>query len=178
MKKIIKPLIASAIIIASTSVVYADTYSADKLKKVLSSQDDDCNDKVSFEEFFEETVTDNSDSYDVNKDGYITAGEVALEMKEDLIDTVNELNKHGVSESATNKTIIKELNSIAKESELIIKKMDTDGDNLVEPEELKAYKRKQFDQLDANSDGVITTSDINKKKVQKQGFGYLYNQQN
>ncbi|NOQ36459.1 MAG: hypothetical protein GQ569_11305 [Methylococcaceae bacterium] len=175
MNKIIKPLIASAILIASSNVVYADSYSAEKLKEILTSQDDDCNEKVSFQEFFEETVTDNNDSYDVNKDGYITAGEVALEMKEDLVDTVNELNKHGVSEEAATKTITKELNSIAKESALIIKKMDSDGDNLVEPEELKAYQRKQFNKLDANNDGVITAADINKKQAKK-GFGYLYNQ--
>ncbi|MCK5477457.1 MAG: hypothetical protein KAI44_00930, partial [Methylococcales bacterium] len=72
--------------------------------------------------------------------------------------------KAGVSESDINKTIAKELNSAEKEAEALIKKMDTDGDNLVEPDELEAYKHKQFDALDKNHDGVISGKDIKKTR--------------
>lgn len=181
MKKMITPLIASAIALASANIYAADTYSQEKLKEMVERQDDDCNEKVTFEEYFEDTVTDNSDSLDVNKDGYITAGEVALEMKEDLIDTVKQLQELGVSETDANKTITKELNAIDKESELIVKKMDSDGDNLVEPEELEKYKRKEFDKLDTNRDGVLSKADASKGafgKKKQLGFGYRYKQSN
>jgi len=170
MKTFIKPLAATVLILASSSIFAADSYSVTKLKEIICSMDDNADKKISFKEFFEASITDNNDSYDVNKDGYITAGEVALEMKEDLIDTIKELQKHGVSEKNTNATIEKELNAIDKESEAIIKAMDTDGDNLVEPNELKAYKQQQFKKLDKNQDGVISKSDLTSEKH----GGYTY----
>jgi Ca2+-binding EF-hand superfamily protein len=42
--------------------------------------------------------------------------------------------------------------------------MDTDGDNLVEPSELEAFKHKQFDALDVNHDGSISRKDVKKTK--------------
>lgn len=163
MKKLVKPLIASALVIASSGV-FAQTYSASKVKKIINTMDDSGDKKVNFQEFFEETVTDNDDSFDVNKDGYITSGEIVLEIKEDLIETIKEMRKLGVSEKDINKTIAQELNTAEKEAAALIKKMDTDGDNLVEPSELEAYKYKQFDALDRNQDGKISRKDVKKTK--------------
>ena len=163
MKILVKPLIASVLVIASAGVC-AQSYSGSKVKKIINSMDDSGDKKVGFQEYFEETVTDNDDSFDVNKDGYITAGEVAIEIKEDLVQTIKEMRKQGVSEENINKTIAKELNTAEKEAEAIIKKMDTDGDNLVEPSELEAFKHKQFDALDKNHDGSISRKDVKKTK--------------
>ncbi len=166
MKILIKPLVATTLILASAGVC-AQGYSVKKNADTIKSMDDNSDNKVNFKEFFEETVTDNNDSFDVNKDGYITSGEVILEIKEDLVQTINEMRKQGVSEKDINKTIANELNTAEKEAEALIKKMDSDGDSLVEPSELKAYKKKQFDALDKNDDGLITSSDAGKKKSTK-----------
>jgi Ca2+-binding EF-hand superfamily protein len=163
MKKLVKPLLASALIIA-VSGVNAQSYSGAKVKKYINKMDDSGDSKVTFQEFFEQSVTDNKDSNDVNRDGYITEGEVVLEIKEDLVQTINEMRKAGVSEQNINKTIANELNTAEKEAAALIKKMDTDGDNLVEPSELEAFKRKQFDALDINDDGVISRKDIKRTK--------------
>ena len=163
MKKLVKLLLASALIL-TVSGVSAQSYSDTKIKKYINQMDDSGDKKVTFQEFFEQSVTDNRDSNDVNRDGYITAGEVVLEIKEDLVQTINEMRKAGVSEKDINKTIAKELNTADKEAAALIRKMDTDGDNLVEPSELEAYKRKQFDALDKNNDGVISRKDIKKTK--------------
>ncbi len=163
MKKVVKPLIVS-ILLVSTTAVFAQSYSGGKVKKYINTMDDSGDKKVDFQEFFEESVTDNDDSFDVNKDGYITSGEIVLEIKEDLVQTIKEMRKQGVSEANINKTIAKELNTAEKEAAALIKKMDTDGDNLVEPEELKAFKQKQFDALDMNKDGVISSRDVKRTK--------------
>ena len=163
MKIFVKPLIASALVIASSGV-YAQGYSEEKVRKTINIMDDNANKKVDFQEYYEATVTDNDDSLDTNKDGFITAGEVVIEITEDLVETIKEMRKQGVSEKNINKTIANELNTAEKEAEALIKKMDTDGDNLVEPEELEAYKRKQFDALDINHDGVISKYDVKSRK--------------
>lgn len=169
MKLLIKPLIASAIIIASSSVVHAESYSEDKLKNIISSQDDDCNEQVNIKEF-----TEDKSSYDQNQDGYITSNEVAIELEEGLEETIKELRKHGVSEVNINKTVTSELKSINKESTALIKKMDSDGDGLVEPEELEVFKEAQFEKLDKNRDGILSSSDTAKKKSVTGGFGFRY----
>jgi glycerate-2-kinase len=169
MKLLITPLIASAIIIASSNAVQAESYSEDKLKKIISLQDDDCNEQVNIKEF-----TEDKSSYDQNQDGYITSNEVAIELEEGLEETVKELRKHGVSETNINKTVTSELKSIKKESAALIKKMDIDGDSLVEPEELEAFKEEQFEKLDKNRDGVLSSSDTTKNT--KGGFGFRYQQ--
>ena len=169
MKSLIKPLIASAIIIVSSSAVHAASYSEDKLNNIISSQDDDCNEQVNIKEF-----TEDKSAYDQNQDGYITSNEIAIELEEGLEDTIKELRKHGVSETNINKTVTSELKSINKESAALIKKMDTDGDSLVEPEELEAFKEAQFEKLDKNRDGIISSSDTTKNV--KGGFGFRYQQ--
>ena len=166
MKLLIKPLIASALVIAASGV-NAQSYSGEKVDDLIYEMDDNGNKSVNFQEFYEESVTDNDDSFDVNKDGYITSGEVLLEIKEDLIQTIKELRKQGVSEKNINKTIASEFETAEAEAERIIKKMDADGDNLVEPEELKAFKRRQFRAMDRNRDGVISKEDIKKVKKTK-----------
>ncbi len=171
MKLLLTPLITSVIIIASSNFVYAASYSEDNLKDMISSQDDNCNEQIDIQEF-----TEDKSAYDQNQDGYITRNEVAVELEEDLEKTVNELRKHGVSETNINKTVTSELKSINKEAAALIKKMDADGDSLVEPEELEAFKEAQFEKLDKNRDGVLSSSDTSKKKNTKGGFGFLYNQ--
>lgn len=171
MKSLIKPLIASAIIIASSSVVHAESYSKDKLQNIINLQDDDCNEEVNIKEF-----TEDKSSYDQNQDGYITSNEVAIELEEGLEETVKELRKHGVSETNINKTVTSELKSIKKESAALIKKMDIDGDSLVEPEELEAFKEAQFKKLDKNRDGILSSSDTAKNKSAAGGFGFRYQQ--
>ncbi len=166
MKILIKPLIASALVIA-TAGVNAQSYSGDEVKDLIHEMDDNGNRSVNFQEFFEDSVTDNNDSFDVNKDGYITAGEVVLEIKEDLVQTIKELRKQGVSEKNINKTIANEFATAEAEAEKIIKRLDADGDNLVEPEELKAFKRRQFRAMDRNRDGVISKDDIKKLRKSK-----------
>ncbi len=164
MKKLVKPLIASALVIAATGV-NAQSYSGEKVDDLIYEMDDNGNRSVDFQEYFEETVTDNNDSFDVNHDGYVTAGEVVIEIKEDLVETIAELRKLGVSEENINKTIAKELETAEEEAARIVKEMDADGDNLVEPEEFKAYKQKKFRALDRNRDGVISSKDIKKTKT-------------
>jgi len=170
MKKIVKPLIASTLLILSSGVS-AQSYSEDRINKTINIMDDNRDDKVKFDEYFEETFTDNKDSFDVNKDGYITSGEIVLEIKEDLVQSINEMRKQGISEKDINKTIANELNTAEKEAEALIKKMDTDGDNLVEPEEIKAFKKVQFNALDKNQDGVISTTDTAAGKVARPSKG-------
>ncbi|KAF3977061.1 MAG: hypothetical protein HFP77_09290 [Methylococcales symbiont of Iophon sp. n. MRB-2018] len=163
MKKLAKPLIVSALLIVSVGVC-AQGYSGYKVKKIISTMDDNADSKVNYKEFIEQTVTDNKDPLDTNRDGYITAGEIVIEITEDLIETIKEMRKQGVSEADINKTIAKELSTAEKEAEAMISKMDSDNDNLVEPEEFDAFNRKQFNSLDKNQDGVISQRDINRKK--------------
>lgn len=163
MKKLVKILIASALVIMATGVT-ARTYSQDKVNKIINTMDDNADRTVGYQEFIEETVTDNKDPLDTNRDGYITSGEIVIEIKEDLVETIAEMRKHGISEEDINKTIAQELGTAEREAAMLIKKMDSDGDNLVEPEEFAAYKRKQFDALDKNRDGVISRKDAKKRK--------------
>lgn len=160
---LVKSLIVSSLLVASTGL-YAESYTERKIDKMIHHMDDSMDKGVDFQEFYEETVTDNNDSFDVNKDGYITAGEVVLEIKEDLVQSIQEMRKLGVSEKNINKTIASELNTAEAEAEALIKKMDKDGDNLVEPSELHAYKKKQFRSMDKNRDGVISSADVKKSK--------------
>ncbi len=163
MKKLVKPFIASALFIVATSTV-AQTYSEGKVNKMINSMDDNSNKVVDYQEYIEQTVTDNKDPLDTNRDGYITSGEIVIEITEDLVETIREMRKQGVSEQDINKTIASELGTAEREATALIKKMDSDGDNLVEPEEFAAYKRKQFDALDTNKDGVISRKDVKKSK--------------
>jgi len=161
MKTFIKPLVASALIITSVGI-YAQGYSGYKIKKIISSMDDNSDKKIGYEEYYMETAIENKDPLDENNDGYITEGEVVNEITEDLIETINEMRKAGVSEKDINKTIAQELNSAEKEAAAIVKIMDTDGDHLVEPEEYDAYNFKQFNALDKNHDGFISKDDIKR----------------
>jgi Ca2+-binding EF-hand superfamily protein len=174
MKRLIKPLIASTLLIVASGV-YAQSYSSDKVNTVINAMDSNNNDKVNFKEYLKQSFTQNNDSFDVNKDGYITAGEVILEIKEDLVQTINEMRKQGVSETDINKTIEAELNTAKAEAEAIIKSMDTDHDNLVEPEEIEAFQLKQFHALDKNHDGNISSADtkpIKKAPKKSPAKGY------
>jgi len=163
MKQIIKPLLTT-VLMFSVPVSYAQSYSDTQVKSAIKSMDENLDDKITFQEFFEQDVVENKDSLDVNHDGYITQGEIVLEIKEDLIQTIEEMRKQGVSEENINKTIAKELNTAEQQAAALIKKMDTDHDNLVEPLELKKFEHKTFDALDKNHDGVISQKDTQRAK--------------
>jgi len=75
--------------------------------------------------------------YDQNKDGYITADEVEVELREDAIDKAIKMQRKGKSQKAIDKVIMNMEDSIEQDAEKIIDKLDTDGDELVEPEEIK-----------------------------------------
>jgi len=164
MKILVKPLIASALVIA-TAGVNAQSYSGEKVDDLIYEMDDNGNRSVNFQEFYEDKVTYNDSALDVNKDGYISEGEVVIEMKEEIADSIKEMRKHGVSEKNIKKTVRRELKSVEADASEILKKMDADGDHLVEPSELVAYQKKQFRKLDRNRDGVISSEDI--KKIEK-----------
>ncbi len=163
MKILVKPLIASALLIAASGV-NAQGYSGDKVNDVIYNSDETGDKAVNFKEFYDENVTFNENSLDVNKDGYISEGEVVIDIKEDLAQTIAELRKLGVSEKNIKKTIASELKTAEAEAAKILAKMDSDGDHLVEPEELLAYQEKQFRKLDRNRDGVISRLDIKQKE--------------
>ena len=78
-----------------------------------------------------------SAEYDQNKDGYVTSDEVEVELREDAIDKAIQMQKKGRSQKAIDKVIMNMEDSIEQDAEKIIDKMDTDGDELVEPEEMK-----------------------------------------
>ena len=75
--------------------------------------------------------------YDQNKDGYITADEVEVELREDAIEKAIKMQARGKSQKAVDQVIMNMEDSIEQDAEKIIDKMDTDGDELVEPEEIK-----------------------------------------
>ena len=162
MKKLIKPVLAG--ILAITSVgVFAQGYTDEKVEDVIDSMDSGTDRKISFQEFFDGSFTDNNDSFDVNKDGYITSGEIVIEIKEDLVQTIQEMRRQGVSEKNINRTIANELRTAEREAAKLIKKMDLDKDGLVEPAEITLYQKKQFNTLDKNKDGVISRKDVKSK---------------
>ena len=77
------------------------------------------------------------DQYDQNNDSYITADEVEIELREDAIEKAIMMQKQGKSKAEIAKVIMEMEDSIEADAEVIIDIMDKDGDELVEPEELK-----------------------------------------
>lgn len=73
--------------------------------------------------------------YDKNGDLYITADEVEAELREDAVDKAVDMYKKGVSKQEVEKVILNMEDSIEQDAEKIIDKLDTDGDELVEPQE-------------------------------------------
>ncbi len=80
--------------------------------------------------------------YDQNGDSYITADEVEVELREFAINKVIEMQKKGLSQKAIDRVIMRMEKSIEQDAEAIIDRLDTDGDELVEPEEIKAKRCK------------------------------------
>ena len=78
-----------------------------------------------------------TEEYDQNKDGYITSDEVEVELREDAIDKAIQMQKQGRSQKAIDKVIMNMEDSVEQDAEKIIDKLDTDHDELVEPEEMK-----------------------------------------
>ncbi|NYT47375.1 MAG: hypothetical protein H0A75_07180 [Candidatus Methanofishera endochildressiae] len=75
--------------------------------------------------------------YDQNKDGYITSDEVEVELREDAIEKAIKMQVQGKSQKAIDQVIMNMEDSVEQDAEKIIDKMDTDDDELVEPEEMK-----------------------------------------
>lgn len=90
MKILVKPLIASALVIA-VSGVNAQGYSGEKVNDIIYNSDETGDKAVNFKEFYDENVTFNSNSLDINKDGYITSGEIVIDIKEDLALTIKKI---------------------------------------------------------------------------------------
>jgi len=82
-------------------------------------------------------VVSQSGGYDQNGDNYITADEVEEELREDAIDKVIAMQKKGASQKAVDKVIKNMERTVERDAEKIIDILDTDGDELVEPNELK-----------------------------------------
>jgi len=76
--------------------------------------------------------------YDQNKDSYITADEVEVELREDAIKKAISMQKKGMSQKAIDRVIMNMEDSIEEDAEVIINILDTDGDELVEPSEVRA----------------------------------------
>lgn len=76
--------------------------------------------------------------YDQNKDSFITADEVEVELREDAINKAIAMQKKGMSQEEIDKVIMNMEDSIEEDAEVIINILDTDGDELVEPAERKA----------------------------------------
>ncbi len=77
------------------------------------------------------------EQYDQNKDSYITADEVEVELREDAINKAITMQKFGASQAEVDQVIEDMEDSIEKDAEVIINILDKDGDELVEPEERK-----------------------------------------
>ena len=75
--------------------------------------------------------------YDQNNDSYITADEVEVELREDAINKAIKMQKKGMSQEAINRMIMDMEDSIEEDAEIIINVLDKDGDELVEPNEVK-----------------------------------------
>ncbi len=80
---------------------------------------------------------DSVKEFDQNKDGYITADEVEVELREDAINKAIKMQQQGKSQKAIDRVIMGMEDSIEQDAERVIDRLDTDGDELVEPEEMK-----------------------------------------
>lgn len=151
----------------SSQLAFAESYVESTIEKAVNSMDDNADKKVDFQEYYEESVDHGDDSFDVNRDGYITSGEIEQELKEELIETVDEMNRIGMPEENVEQAVTQSLNSVKKRAEKMLESMDFDHDNLVEKDEFKAYKRKQFATLDKNRDGSLSADDTKHKSSYK-----------
>lgn len=165
--KMICSSLLGALLCMSSQLAFAESYVESKIEDAVEYMDDNADKKVDFEEYYEESVENDSDLYDVNQDGYITSGEIEQELKEELIETVDEMNRLGMSEENVEDAVTKSLNSVKKRAEKMLDSMDFDHDNLVEEDEFKAYKRKQFSALDKNQDGSLSADDTKRKSSYK-----------
>lgn len=75
--------------------------------------------------------------FDLNKDSFVSEGEVQEGLREAAVDKSIRLQKQGIPQSATS-DIIKEMEkNVNADAEKIVQKLDKDGDKLVEPEDVK-----------------------------------------
>lgn len=77
--------------------------------------------------------------YDQNNDSFITSDEVEVELREDAVSKAISMQKKGMSQAAIDKVIMNMEDSIEEDAEVIINILDSDGDELVEPEEIRAH---------------------------------------
>ena len=78
--------------------------------------------------------------YDQNNDTYVTADEVEVELREDAVNTAIDMFRKGASKQEVEEVILDMEDSIEEDAEVIVDILDTDGDELVEPEEMKAFR--------------------------------------
>jgi len=79
--------------------------------------------------------------YDQNGDLYITVDEVEVELRSDAIDRAIDMQEQGRSQADIDRVIMNMEDSIEEDAETIINILDTDGDELVEPEEARSYQQ-------------------------------------
>jgi len=75
--------------------------------------------------------------FDQNSDNYVTEGEVEAELRETAINKSINLQKKGFSKTEVSAVIEDMEDSIKTDAEKIVHKLDKDGDELVEPDEVK-----------------------------------------
>ena len=95
---------------------------------------------IPYEDKAVQTVT--PAQYDQNSDGYVTADEVEVELREDAINKAIKMQAQGKSQAAIDRVIMNMEDSVEVDAETIIDVLDADGDELVEPEEIKAFNKK------------------------------------
>lgn len=78
--------------------------------------------------------------YDQNNDTYVTADEVEVELREDAVNLAIKMFREGASKQEVEDVILDMEDSIEQDAEVIVDILDTDGDELVEPEEMRAFR--------------------------------------
>lgn len=75
--------------------------------------------------------------YDQNADSFVTADEVEAELREKAVNQAIDMQKSGKSQADINSMVSKMESSVEKAADAIVDALDKDGDELVEPEEIK-----------------------------------------
>lgn len=85
----------------------------------------------------QETKPATSSEYDQNADSFVTADEVEAELREKAVNQAIDMQKSGKSQADINNVVSKMEGSVEKAADAIVNTLDKDGDELVEPEEVK-----------------------------------------
>lgn len=78
-----------------------------------------------------------SSEYDQNADSFVTAGEVEAVLREKAVGQAIDMQKSGQSQAEIDSVVSKMEGSVEQAADAIVNALDKDGDELVEPEEIK-----------------------------------------